>query len=70
MGEIIDITPLVSANKARVEAARRFNEAVAGIRVEGDQDYETETHRLIVKNGKIRLIRKHSSETSPQDIIA
>ena len=63
MGRVIDITKLITANKALIQATKKLKAIEAEILKHGDMVHEGNTCRLIVKDGKIKLIQKVAVST-------
>jgi hypothetical protein len=70
MGQVVDITALIVANKERIAAERNLKRIEAELLAEGDKVHENETHRLVVKNGKIKFTKKIDPEAGPDDLSA
>ena len=63
MGRVIDITKLITANNALIQATKKLKAIEAEILKHGDMVQEGNTCRLIVKDGKIKLIQKVAVST-------
>ena len=70
MGHVIEITPLIKANKALIAAKKFKAELEAEILKEGDRIHEGETATVIVKDGKITILRKAKPHNELEDVIA
>ena len=67
MGQVLDITDLISLNKALIETRKRMKAVEAEVIRLGDGIYEGKNYRLIVKDGKIDVIQKIGSEPQNKD---
>ena len=70
MGRVIDITALIPANRAVIEARRKLQELETEILSGGDRILEGENATAIIRNGKITILQKVKTNTIQEDIIA
>ena len=70
MTNVIDITTLIIANKALINAKRQKQALEAELLSQGDRIHEGENYTAIVKDGQITLLAKTNKNTYTEDIIA
>lgn len=67
MGQVIDITKLIAANKAFIQATQELKAVEAEILKHGDGVIEGTGCRLIVKDGTIEVVQKTGHAAQNKD---
>jgi len=70
MGRVIDITALIPANRALIEARRQLKIVETAISNGGDRVIEGTSATTIIYNGKITILPKIKETSVKEDIIA
>jgi len=70
MGRVIDITALIPANRALIEARRQTKRLETAITSGGDRVLEGEHVTAIIRNGTITILPKIKEQPVKEDIIA
>jgi hypothetical protein len=70
MGKVINITKLIEANKVLIAARKKQEELAQELLKQGDGVHEGERATVIVKDGKITILRKAPVHLNLEDIIA
>ena len=67
MGQVLDITALISINKTLIEKRNQLKSIEEEVLSHGDGTHEGEKYRLIVKDGKIEVIEKTDPEVKNEE---
>ena len=67
MGQVLDITALISINKTLIEKRNQLKSIEEEVLSHGDGTHEGEKYRVIVKDGKIEVIEKTDPEVKNEE---
>ena len=67
MGQVLDITALISINKTLIEKRNQLKSIEEEVLSHGDGTHEGDKYRLIVKDGKIEVIEKTDPEVKNEE---
>ena len=70
MGRVIDITALITTNKALIATRRKLKRLETAITSDGDRVLEGENVTAIIRNGTITILPKIKENSVKEDIIA
>ena len=70
MGQVIDITPLISAKKDIIRIRRKLKRLGQAVAIETAKVLEGENVTAIIRNGTITILPKIKEQSTKEDIIA